>query len=243
MLSDLARVLGSPLVTWSDFKVGDACFGQLPEGDDHGLLYIGQPALHIAPSLQPLENRRSPNGRVDIAIKYTVAMQLLELQAIKPARMFDAPHQIIFPVTFCRGTFSCSGESIARISLVNTGGPPGSAGGPLANSNLQCSNLLTHSLTTHSLTHSLTHPPTHSLTHPPTHSLTHSYLFSPMQDEWLTCQRNWLYLESIFGAPDIQRQLPNEAKMFSIVDKSWKEIMRRVHKVPLAIRAGTQPGT
>ena len=171
-------MLGSPLVTWSDFKVGDACFGQLPEGDDHGLLYIGQPALHIAPSLQPLENRRSPNGRVDIAIKYTVAMQLLELQAIKPARMFDAPHQIIFPVTFCRGTFSCSGESIARISLVNTGGPPGSAGGPLANSNLQCSNLVTpYSPThphTHPLTHSLTHPPTHSLTHPLTHSPTHT---------------------------------------------------------------------
>ena len=58
----------------------------------------------------------------------------------------------------------------------------------------------------------------------------------------MVCQRNWLYLESIFGAPDIQRQLPNEAKMFAAVDKSWKEIMRRVHKVPLALRAGTQPG-
>ena len=58
----------------------------------------------------------------------------------------------------------------------------------------------------------------------------------------MTCQRNWLYLESIFGAPDIQRQLPNEAKMFTQVDKSWKEIMRRVHKFPNCIRAGTQPG-
>ena len=58
----------------------------------------------------------------------------------------------------------------------------------------------------------------------------------------MTCQRNWLYLESIFGAPDIQRQLPDEAKMFNQVDKSWKEIMRRVQKNPLAIRAGTTPG-
>ncbi len=64
----------------------------------------------------------------------------------------------------------------------------------------------------------------------------------PSQDEWLVCQRNWLYLESIFGAPDIQRQLPNEAKLFNQVDKSWKEIMRKVQKFPNCIRAGTQPG-
>ena len=62
------------------------------------------------------------------------------------------------------------------------------------------------------------------------------------QDEWLTCQRSWLYLESIFSAPDIQRQLPAEAKMFMTVDKSYKELMRKVNKVPLAMRAGTQPG-
>jgi dynein heavy chain len=49
-------------------------------------------------------------------------------------------------------------------------------------------------------------------------------------------------LESIFSAPDIQRQLPAEAKMFMQVDKSYKEIMRKVNKVPLAIRAATQPG-
>lgn len=63
-----------------------------------------------------------------------------------------------------------------------------------------------------------------------------------MQDEWLECQRNWLYLESIFSAPDIQRQLPNEAKMFTQVDKSWKEIMRYVQKFPNCIKAGTRPG-
>lgn len=47
----------------------------------------------------------------------------------------------------------------------------------------------------------------------------------------MECQTNWLYLESIFSAPDIQRQLPLESKMFLQVDKSWKEIMRRVAKV------------
>ncbi|KAG5830594.1 hypothetical protein ANANG_G00312350 [Anguilla anguilla] len=67
-------------------------------------------------------------------------------------------------------------------------------------------------------------------------------LFNHTLDEWLTCQRNWLYLESIFSAPDIQRQLPAEAKMFLQVDKSWKEIMRKVHRLPNALRAATKPG-
>ncbi|KAG9342632.1 hypothetical protein JZ751_016069 [Albula glossodonta] len=67
-------------------------------------------------------------------------------------------------------------------------------------------------------------------------------LFNQTLDEWLTCQRNWLYLESIFSAPDIQRQLPTEAKMFLQVDKSWKEIMRRVQRLPNALRAATKPG-
>ena len=58
----------------------------------------------------------------------------------------------------------------------------------------------------------------------------------------MVCQRDWLYLESIFSAPDIQRQLPAEAKMFMQVDKSWKEIMRKVYRLPNALRAATQPG-
>ncbi|CAG5121595.1 unnamed protein product, partial [Candidula unifasciata] len=67
-------------------------------------------------------------------------------------------------------------------------------------------------------------------------------LFGRTLDEWLNCQRSWMYLESIFSAPDIQRQLPSEAKMFMQVDKSYKDIMRKVNKIPLAVRAATQPG-
>ncbi|XP_052130991.1 dynein axonemal heavy chain 6 [Frankliniella occidentalis] len=67
-------------------------------------------------------------------------------------------------------------------------------------------------------------------------------LFSKTLDEWIQCQQSWLYLESIFSAPDIQRQLPAEAKMFMTVDKSWKDIMRRTAKTPLAMSACTYPG-
>ncbi|GCC25591.1 hypothetical protein chiPu_0004002 [Chiloscyllium punctatum] len=67
-------------------------------------------------------------------------------------------------------------------------------------------------------------------------------LFNETLEQWMTCQRNWLYLESIFCAPDIQRQLPAEARMFTQVDKSWKEVMRKVNRLPNALRAATQPG-
>ncbi|CAH0703556.1 unnamed protein product [Spodoptera exigua] len=66
-------------------------------------------------------------------------------------------------------------------------------------------------------------------------------LFSKTLEEWYTCQQTWMYLEVIFSAPDIQRQLPNETRLFTMVDKSWKDIMRKLAKVPLAMPATTQP--
>jgi dynein heavy chain, axonemal len=67
-------------------------------------------------------------------------------------------------------------------------------------------------------------------------------LFAETLDAWMTCQRNWLYLESIFSAPDIQRQLPDEARMFSQVDRTWKEVMRKTARNPNALKCGTVPG-
>ncbi|GJQ70897.1 hypothetical protein Trydic_g814 [Trypoxylus dichotomus] len=67
-------------------------------------------------------------------------------------------------------------------------------------------------------------------------------LFSKILDEWLMCQQSWVYLEVIFSAPDIQRQLPSEAKMFLVVDKAWKELMRKTAKMPLAMQIAMQPG-
>lgn len=60
-------------------------------------------------------------------------------------------------------------------------------------------------------------------------------LFGKTLDEWLTCQTTWIYLEAIFSSPDIQRQLPQEAKMFTQVDKNFKNIMRNARKTSLAL--------
>ena len=58
-------------------------------------------------------------------------------------------------------------------------------------------------------------------------------LIADVIDEWLTCQRQWMYLENIFGAEDIQKQLPEEAAKFSQVDKFWRDLMMKAFKKPL----------
>lgn len=51
---------------------------------------------------------------------------------------------------------------------------------------------------------------------------------SDVIDEWLTFQKNWMYLESIFSAEDIQQQLKAESKQFTIVNKFWMDHMNKV---------------
>ncbi|DBA02677.1 TPA: hypothetical protein N0F65_010502 [Lagenidium giganteum] len=61
-------------------------------------------------------------------------------------------------------------------------------------------------------------------------------LLSETLDEWITCQRSWMYLETIFCAEDIQKQLPVEAQKFALVDKNWKNTMMRTSIDPSVIR-------
>lgn len=60
-------------------------------------------------------------------------------------------------------------------------------------------------------------------------------LLSDVLEEWILCQRAWLYLENIFCADDIKKQLPVEAAKFSKVDSAWKKHMRKMHENPKAI--------
>ena len=44
-------------------------------------------------------------------------------------------------------------------------------------------------------------------------------------EAWMELQRKWLYLEGIFVGGDIRSQLPEEARKFDEIDKSFRKIM------------------
>lgn len=50
-----------------------------------------------------------------------------------------------------------------------------------------------------------------------------------------------MYLEPIFSAQDIQKQLPSEYRAFDHVHKQLKEIMRRTKDRPNALQTASNP--
>lgn len=63
--------------------------------------------------------------------------------------------------------------------------------------------------------------------------ITYECTLCPSQEvleEWLSCQRSWLYLEPIFSSEDITRQLPVESKRYQTMERIWRKIMRNAYE-------------
>jgi dynein heavy chain len=61
-------------------------------------------------------------------------------------------------------------------------------------------------------------------------------------DMWMKVQNAWMYLQPIFDAPDIQKQLPGENKKFKGVDKTYRAIITETEQDPNTLSTCSREG-
>jgi dynein heavy chain len=52
--------------------------------------------------------------------------------------------------------------------------------------------------------------------------------YQDMFEDWVKCQRDWIYLEPIFGSEEIKVELPEPSKWFEEVDAKWRQMINYV---------------
>ncbi|MEW5311652.1 MAG: hypothetical protein WDW38_003348 [Sanguina aurantia] len=66
--------------------------------------------------------------------------------------------------------------------------------------------------------------------------------FQDILEAWLCCQGKWLYLEPIFGADEIMKQIPREGAAFRDMDDTWRRIMQQVKANAVMTEVAELPG-
>ncbi|KAL6769277.1 DHC15 [Auxenochlorella protothecoides x Auxenochlorella symbiontica] len=60
---------------------------------------------------------------------------------------------------------------------------------------------------------------------------------SDVMEQWLVVQNMWMYMEAVFSGGDIVRQLPQEARRFAAIDKSYENLLRHARESQTCLAA------